>query len=187
MPQVQTCTRWVACHAGELSRHSSDFARRSGDFSRQSGDLTRPSGDVEELLEPILEEGSNKAFVQLLDDELERIHTFYLAKVGAHLRAQRCRLLSRKMQHAACSVQLHAHVVAAAVGEGGQARQSMGLYGFRGCSIRWSGAVWAGVLQECWEECRKARMAVHRQLCGSRLRMCRPSHCAACRNPGLAC
>ena len=81
------------CHiAGDLSRHSSDFARRSGDFSRLSGDfsrhsadLTRPSGDVEELLEPILEEGSNMAFVQLMDDELERIHIFYTAKVRAEL------------------------------------------------------------------------------------------------------
>ena len=78
--------------AGDLSRHSSDFARRSGDFSRLSGDfsrhsadLTRPSGDVEELLEPILEEGSNMAFVQLMDDELERIHIFYTAKVRAGL------------------------------------------------------------------------------------------------------
>ena len=80
---MKTSTHQFACHAGDLSRHSSDFARRSGDVSRQSGDFTRPSGDVEELLEPILEEGSDKAFVQLLDDELERIHTFYLAKVGA--------------------------------------------------------------------------------------------------------
>ena len=36
---------------------------------------------MEELLEPILEDGPDKIFIQLLDDELERVHTFYIAKV----------------------------------------------------------------------------------------------------------
>ena len=184
MPQVQTCTYWAARHAGDLSRHSSDFARRSGEFSRQSGDLTRPSGDVEELLEPILEEGSDKAFVQLLDDELERIHTFYLAKVRARLRARHCRLLSRKMQHAACSCMslwlqpwvrgVRQDRAWGCTGPGGAALGDLVQHGRAAGML---GGVQKG----------QDGSPGPRQLCGSRLRMWVPSHWAAYWNPGLAC
>ena len=39
---------------------------------------------MEELLRPILEEGESKAFSQLFEDELQRVHKFYLAKVRTH-------------------------------------------------------------------------------------------------------
>ena len=79
----------AVCAAQQLPRAAEgDLRRGSSDLGRASSDLRRLSGDVEELLQPILEEGeASKAFTQLVEDELQRVHRFYVAKVPPRVHA----------------------------------------------------------------------------------------------------